>query len=119
MEEIFHLGASQDGLGRVERGCLRPNMHPNASCSGRFAMKKRRMMFIPEVNSKSFVLFFERGNSGTSWSIRDYSIRNCVRERGPHDFQRTADEIHEEAQFSFDAPTVSTTDLSFWHQQTD
>jgi hypothetical protein len=82
-------------------------------------MKKRRMMFLPEVNSKSFVLFFERGNSGVSWSIRDYSIRNCVRERGPHDFQRTADEIHEQAQFSFDAPTVSTTDLSFWHQQTD
>ncbi len=82
-------------------------------------MKKRRMMYIPEVNSKSFVLFSRGGNSGVSWSIRDYSIRNCVRERGPHDFQRTADEIHKHAQFSFDAPTVSTTDLGFWHRQTD
>jgi hypothetical protein len=49
------------------------------------AFKKRRMMFIPEVNSSSFVFFFERGNSGTSWSIRDYSIRNRVKEYGPRD----------------------------------
>ena len=81
-------------------------------------MKKRRMMFIPEVNAKSFILFFERGNSGASWSIRDYSVRNCVRERSPRDLERTADEIHQQAQFSFDAPTVSTGDLAFWHKQT-
>jgi hypothetical protein len=82
-------------------------------------MKKRRMIFIPEVNPKSFVFFFERGNSGTSWSIRDYSIRSCVRERGPRDFHWTTDEIHLKAQYSFDAPTVSTDDLAFWHKQTE
>jgi hypothetical protein len=82
-------------------------------------MKKRRMMFIPEVNPTSFVFFFEKGTSGTSWSIRDYSIRNCVRERGPRDFHGTADEIHQKAQYSFDAPTVSTDDLVFWHKQTE
>jgi hypothetical protein len=49
------------------------------------AFKKRRMMFIPEVNPSLFVFFFERGNSGTSWSIRDYSIRNRVKEYGPRD----------------------------------
>ena len=82
-------------------------------------MKKRRMIFIPEVNPASFVFFFERGNSGTSWSLRDYSIRNCVRERGPRDFPWTADEIHQKAQYSFDAPTVSTDDLAFWRKQTE
>ncbi len=81
-------------------------------------MKKRRMMFIPEVNPQSFVFFFEKGNSGTSWSIRDYSIRNCVRERGPRDFHWNADDVHLKAQYSFDAPTVSTDDLTFWHKQT-
>jgi hypothetical protein len=82
------------------------------------AFKKRRMMFIPDVNPKSFVFFFERGNSGTSWSIRDYSIKSRMKEFGPHDFHWTADEIHERAAQSLDAPTVSTDNLAFWHEHT-
>jgi len=81
-------------------------------------MKKRRMMFIPELNPKSFVFFFERGNSGASWSIRDYSIRNRVREYGPQDFPWNADDICLKAEQSFDAPTHHTGDLAFWHQHT-
>jgi hypothetical protein len=84
------------------------------------AFKKRRMMFIPEVNPKSFVFFFEKGNSGTSWSIRDYSIRNRLKEYGPHDFRwaGSADDIHQKAQHSLDAPTHHTDDLAFWHEHT-
>jgi hypothetical protein len=82
------------------------------------AFKKRRMMFLPEINAKSFVFFFERGNSGTSWSIRDYSIRNRVKEYGPHHLRWTADDIHEKAQHSLDAPTVSTDNLTFWYEHT-
>jgi len=37
--------------------------------SRNMAFKKRRMMFLPEVNPNSFIFFFEKGNSGTSWSI--------------------------------------------------
>jgi hypothetical protein len=48
---------------------------------------KRRMLFLPEVNPKSFVFFYDRGSSGTSWSIRDYSIRNRVKKYSPHDFR--------------------------------
>ena len=81
-------------------------------------MKKRRMMFIPELNPKSFVFFFERGNSGASWSIRDYSIRNRVKEYGPQDFPWNADDICLKAEQSFDAPTHQTGDLAFWHQHT-
>jgi hypothetical protein len=80
--------------------------------------KKRRMIFIPDVNSTSFVFFFERGNSGTSWSIRDYSTKNRVKEFGPHDFHWTADEIHQRAVHSIDAPTVHTENLEFWHNFT-
>ena len=93
-----------------------------ATCCGRgadMAFKKRRMIFIPDVHPRSFVFFFERGNSGTSWSIRDYSIRNRVREYGPRDFQWTADEIHQKAQHSLDAPTHHTDDLTLWHEHTN
>ena len=79
------------------------------------AFKKRRMMLIPDVNLTSFVFVFERGNSGTSWSIRDYSTKNRVKEFGPHDFHWTADEIHQRAVHSIDAPTVHTGNLEFWH----
>jgi hypothetical protein len=84
-------------------------------------MTKRRMMFVPEVNSTSFVFFFERGNSGTSWSIRDYSIKNrSPREYGPHNLGGlSADDIHLKAQYSFDAPAVRTEDLAFWHKKTE
>jgi len=82
------------------------------------AFKKRRMMFIPEVNSKSFIFFFEKGNTGTSWSIRDYSIRNRLKELGPRHFPWSADDIHQRAVHSIDAPTVSTDNLAFWHDFT-
>jgi RNA polymerase sigma factor (sigma-70 family) len=82
------------------------------------SFKKRRMMLIPEVNSESFVFFFERGTSGTSWSIRDYSIKNRVKDYGPQVFRWTADEIHQKAQHSLDAPTHHTGDLRFWHEHT-
>ena len=81
--------------------------------------KKRRMIFIPEVHPGSFVFFFERGSSGNSWSIRDYSVRNRVREYGPHDFRWTADQIHQKSQHSVDAPTHHTDDLDFWHEHTN
>lgn len=81
--------------------------------------KKRRMMFIPDVNSTSFVFFFERGKSGTSWSIRDYSTKSRIKEFGPHDFHWTADEIHQRAVHSIDAPTIHTENLEFWHNFTE
>lgn len=83
------------------------------------AFKKRRMMLVPGVNPDSFVFFFEKGNSGTSWSIRDYSVKNRVKEYGPRDFPLSADDIHRQALHSLDAPTHQTTDLNFWHAHTE
>jgi hypothetical protein len=80
--------------------------------------KKRQMMLLPEINPRSFVFFFERGDSGRSWSIRDYSIENRLKEYRPTDYPWTADEIHQRARHSFDAPTHPTQDLAFWHRHT-
>lgn len=82
------------------------------------AFKKRRMMFIPEINPKSFVFFFERGNSGTSWSIRDYSTRSSVDEYDMSNFRWRAEDIHQKAKHSLDAPTHRTEDLAFWYEHT-
>jgi len=84
-------------------------------------MKKRRLMFVPEVNSTSFVFFFEKGNSGTSWSIRDYSIINRPPKKyGPRDLRGwNADDIRLKARYSFDAPAVHTDNIAFWHKKTE
>ncbi|GEM_PF-1265559 len=81
-------------------------------------LPKRKMLLIPELNPHSFVLFFERGESGTSWSIRDYSTASQVRVYGPAQFEWRADDVHQRARHSLNAPTRSTTDLSFWHEHT-
>jgi hypothetical protein len=83
------------------------------------ASTKRRMMFIPEINPTSFVFFFEKGNTGTSWSIRDYSIIGVAPKKyGPQDFDWTADDIHQRAKHSLDAPVVRIDDLAFWCDHT-
>lgn len=80
--------------------------------------KKRRMMWIPEVHPTSFVFFFEKGDSGNSWSIRDYSAPSRVSTYGPDQFPYTANEIRQKARCSENAPTVPTKDLDFWHKYT-
>lgn len=82
-------------------------------------MKKRQMMFIPQVNPHSFVFFYEMGNSGASWSIRDYSVPHWVKKYGPSDFPWNAGDIHQMAQQAFEAPTHPTEDLDFWHRHTE
>jgi hypothetical protein len=80
--------------------------------------KRRMMLLIPDVNPDSFVFFFERGDSGRSWSIRDYSIASQVKEYGPTHFLWVADEVRRKARHSLDAPSHRTADLTFWHQHT-
>jgi hypothetical protein len=81
-------------------------------------MKKRQMIFVPQVNPNSFVFFYEMGSGGSSWSIRDYSIPHWVKKYGPSDFHWSADDIRRMAEQAFDAPTHPTEDLDFWHRHT-
>ena len=80
------------------------------------AFTKRQMLLVPEVNPDSFVFFFETGNSGTSWSIRDYSIAHRVKTHRPGDSQQTADYFFQKARYAFNAPRHDTNDLAFWHK---
>jgi hypothetical protein len=80
--------------------------------------KKRQIMFVPEVNATSFVLFFEKGESGLSWSIRDYSEKGPPKPYGRSNFTWTADQVREKAKYSFDAPAVDTNENDFWHERT-
>jgi hypothetical protein len=81
-------------------------------------LTKRQMMLIPDVNPNSFVFFYAMGNSGTSWSIRDYSFENRVEQFGPRDFPWTVDAIHLKAKHSFNTQRVHTDNLAHWHKVT-
>lgn len=81
--------------------------------------KKRQMIVLPQANPNSFVFFFEKGNMGYSWSVRDYSAPYGMTERYAQEFGCSASAVREKALFSFDAPTVPTTELSFWREYTE
>jgi hypothetical protein len=80
--------------------------------------KKRQMILSSQVNANTFLLFFEKGDIGYSWSIRDYSSPHSVTERYALEFGCSAAEVRERASYVFDAPTVPTTELAFWHEYT-
>ena len=48
--------------------------------------KKRQMIVLPEVNANTFLLFFDKGNTGYSWSLRDYSAPHKGVERYAREF---------------------------------
>ncbi|HLY39625.1 MAG TPA: hypothetical protein VKR52_00365 [Terracidiphilus sp.] len=82
------------------------------------AVTKRQMLFVPEINPESFVFFFEKGGSGWSWSIRDYSIPGRVRTIRPTDIQESADYFFRKARYAFNAPAHDTNDVAFWNKHT-
>jgi hypothetical protein len=82
------------------------------------AFTKRQMLFLPEINPDSFVFFFERGGSGWSWSIRDYSVPNHVSVRRPTETHQSTDYLLQNALYAFNAPAHDTNDLAFRHDHT-
>ncbi len=81
-------------------------------------MKKRQLVYVPEIHPTSFVLLFEKGMTGTSFSVRDYSNSKRASVRYAGELNLTLSAIRERAMRSglmFDAPTVATTDGDYWH----
>jgi hypothetical protein len=77
------------------------------------------MILAPAINPHSFLFFFEKGNNGYSYSLRDYSVLHRVTERYAHEFGCSADEIRRKATTIFDAPFLDTHLLSEWHEYTN
>src|SRR5713226_4730362 len=80
--------------------------------------RKRQMVLVPEVSARSFQFFFEKGNTGHSYSLRDYSVPSHVTERYARDFGWTADELRRKAVHIYDAPFLDVRMLSEWHSYT-
>ncbi len=76
----------------------------------------RQLIFSSEINPHSFVLLFVSGDSGASWSIRDYKTAQVVSERQGREFHFTLAELLQRVEHRQDAPKVSTKDLAFWFQ---
>jgi hypothetical protein len=82
---------------------------------------KRRLLYNKRVAPNTFVFFFHRGPSETSWSVRDYSVPGSVGLRYASDFQDAdgriplASEIRAAAECDCPAPVHRTTDIDHWH----
>jgi hypothetical protein len=88
---------------------------------GTFPDTKRRLLYNKRIAPNTFVFFFHKGPSETSWSVRDYSVPGAVGLRYASDFQDAAgriplaSEIRAAAEYDFPAPAHPTTDLGHWH----
>src|SRR5438128_8761914 len=80
--------------------------------------RKRQMVLIPEINPRSFLFFFEKGTSGYSYCLRDYSAPHQVNPRYARDFGWTADEVRHKATRVYDAPFLDVARLADWHSYT-
>lgn len=80
-------------------------------------MKNRLLIFIPEINPNTFLLFYFKGQTGRSYSLREYPQQGGVIVKRADAFPYSAEKIISMAKFSFDAPTHRTTDEAFWRKE--
>ena len=77
-------------------------------------MKRRQLIYIPEIEPKTFLFFYYRGDTGLSWSLRDYTV-NPPKLIYAKDYpSHSADNILAKAQHSFDAEAVPTDRVQYW-----
>jgi hypothetical protein len=78
--------------------------------------KRRQVIYVPEINSDTFLLFFSKGETGNSYSLRDYLPDGSVQTTYGKKYPYTAQEILEKAKYKFDAPTHPNDDQRFWRE---
>lgn len=74
-------------------------------------MTKRKLIYVPQINPDTFLLFFHKGTARYSYSLRDYSTGTLPK---PTKSKYPADEILLLAEFCFDAPAISIEKVAFW-----
>lgn len=77
-------------------------------------MKKRQLIYIPEINPDSFVLLFSKGDSGDSFSIREYPQSGGVRVRYSDSIPFSLNQLFSMVKHGFDADTHWVDDEAFW-----
>lgn len=81
-------------------------------------MKRRQLIYIPEIEPSTFLFFYFKGDTGRSYSLRDYTVSyNPPRRTDAHQYPFTAEEILVKARYTFPADTVSTKDIDYWREQ--
>jgi hypothetical protein len=79
---------------------------------------KRWFIYVPEINTNTFVFFFYRGSTGRSWSVRDYASGFPVPRRA-NEFPWSADEVllmaHREGCHAVSVEAHPTEDVA-WYQ---
>jgi hypothetical protein len=83
-------------------------------------MSRRWLIFVPEINPRTFVFFFFKGASGRSYSIRDYTVPGVATTRQA-DYPYGAEEILSMAGrpgcFQIPAEAVHTDETAYWLAQ--
>jgi hypothetical protein len=79
--------------------------------------RKRQMVYVPEINPASFLFLFEKGTSGYSYSLRQFSGAQVTLQYA-RDFGCTADDIRRRAIYCYDAPYLDVMRLAEWDAYT-
>jgi hypothetical protein len=80
-------------------------------------MKKRQLIFCPEINPNTFLFFFFKGQTGRSYSLREYPPKGGVIIKRGDSYTYSSDEILDMTRYKFDAPTHRTDDEDFWRNE--
>ncbi len=78
---------------------------------------RRQLVYIPEIEPTTFLLFFEKRLDSEEWSVRDYQVPGQVRTRYGHEFGWKSTEALARAQFAFPAPVVAAGEGAFWERE--
>jgi hypothetical protein len=79
-------------------------------------MKNRQLIYVPEINPKTFLFFFQKKDS---YSLREYPQHGSVILSYGKSYPYSADEILDLAEFREDADTHPVTDENFWREKID
>ena len=79
-------------------------------------MKNRQLIYVPEIEPNTFLFFYFKGNTGLSYSFRDYSS-DPPTVTYANAYPYTADDILSMATWHFDAEAVSTDNVGYWRDQ--
>jgi len=82
-------------------------------------MTKRQLIYVPEINPRTFLFFYFKGDAGRSYSFRDYTVASGVHTTYANQHPYTANQIVAMAKYSVDAPKHDTNDIRFWREEID